>query len=88
MASYLWQSVYMIKTIQCPYDWKSGWQHPYRIACGGNEIPSEISGRWYIYIYNIVERSHYYCFNEDLFITEKEFDNRLNGRNIRLNSNN
>lgn len=77
----------MIKTIQCPYEWKSGWQHPYRIACGGDEIPSEISGRWYIYVYNVVEQSHcYYSFNEDLFISEKEFANRLDARNSRLNS--
>ena len=52
-----------------------------------NVKAGEISGRWYIYVYNVIERSHcYYSFNEDLFISEKEFDNRLQARNSRLNS--
>jgi hypothetical protein len=57
----------------CPYDWKAGWQHPYQIGCGGNEVPCIVSGKWYIYVWNCIEKTNcYYCFNDDLFITQEQ----------------
>ena len=63
----------------CPYDWKNAWQLPWTIACGGNEIPSCINGKWYLMVLNLDEQKYYYyCFNEDIFKTEKEFEDILN----------
>ena len=70
---------------QCPYNWRNDWLHPWAIGCGGNEVPSIVSGKWYLYVWNVEEKkNYYYCFNDDLFITEKEFDAVLNARNLRM----
>ncbi len=50
--------------------------HPYRIACGGNEIPMFFAnlGGWAIYVYNVVTRKHeWYSWKDDRFYTEIEF---------------
>ena len=65
--------------MNCPYTWKTGWQKPWQIACGGTEVPCQVSEKWYIMVLNLDEnRYYYYCFNEDVFKTEKEFENILN----------
>ena len=63
--------------IACPYDSKSGWQHPWQIACGGTAAPFIMNGLWYIYVLNVDEKQYYYfSFKEDIFLTEKEFQDR------------
>lgn len=60
---------------ECPYDWRKAWQHPWQIACGGNEIPCKVNGKWYLFVLNVDEKKYYYyCFEEDIFKTEKEFE--------------
>ena len=67
----------MNDSIACPYDSKSGWQHPWQIACGGTEAPFIMNGLWYIYVLNVDEKQYYYfSFKEDIFLTEKEFQDR------------
>ena len=63
----------------CPYDWRNWDNVNWTIACGGNEIPSYINGKWYLLVLNLKEQKYYYyCFNEDIFKTEKEFEDILN----------
>ena len=60
---------------KCGYDWRSGWQHPWQIGCGGNETPCKVNGKWYIYVWNADEKkNYYYSFSDDVFLTEKEFE--------------
>ena len=50
--------------------------HPYRIACGGSEIPCYYSklGGWAIYVYNVESGKHeYYSWKDDRFYRENEF---------------
>ena len=63
------------KKQDCPYDWRNAWQAPWQIGCGGSEIPCLVNGKWYVYVWNTDEKkNYYYCFNEDIFLTEKEFE--------------
>jgi len=72
--------------MNCPYDWKSAWQAPWQIACGGTEIPSQVNGKWYLMVLNLDENKYYYyCFEEDIFKTEKEFEDILNVMQKSLN---
>ena len=69
----------------CPYNWKKDWPYPWSIGCGGNEVPSSVSGKWYLYVWNSEEKkNYYYCFNDDLFIIEEEFEKILNARLTRV----
>ena len=70
----------------CPYNWKSAWQHPWQIACGGNEAPFIMNSQWYIYVLNVEEKQYYYySFKEDMFLTEKEFQDRNSSWQTLLN---
>ena len=65
----------------CPYDWRNNWQAPWQIACGGTEIPCQVLGKWYIMVLNTKEQKYYYyCFNEDIFKTEEEFEKIKNSQ--------
>lgn len=67
--------------LECPYNWKYDWPEHITIGCGGTETPTEIAGKWYIYLYDRQEGVHkYFCFNDDLYISDKEFE--LNIRNL------
>lgn len=49
-------------------------QYPWRVGCGGTEVPFVREGKRYIYVWNMEEKAHYYyCFDLDLFIPDREF---------------
>jgi hypothetical protein len=49
-------------------------QHPWYVGCGGTETPFTLNGKRYLYVWNMAERKHYYyCFDEDLFISDTDF---------------
>lgn len=51
-----------------------GFQFPWRVGCGGAEVPFTREGKRYIYVWNAVERAHYYyCFDTDIFIRDVDF---------------
>jgi len=69
-----------IDPLNCPYDWKKGYPEGVEIACGGKELPQKIAGKWYIYVWIKTLKMHqYYCFNEDLFYSDKYFEEHLRG---------
>ena len=64
--------------LHCPYKWKTGWPKGVFIGCNGNEVPSKIGGKWYIYVWIPVSRSHeYYCFEDDLFYSDSHFEKNI-----------
>lgn len=51
---------------------------PWQVGCGGTEVPFSLKGRRYIYVWNQVERRHYYySFSEDIFISDSDFQKLL-----------
>lgn len=55
----------------------AGFPWPWRVACGGMEVPFLQDGKTYIYVWNQKSKTHgYYCFNDDVFITDVEFHDR------------
>jgi hypothetical protein len=72
--------------IDCPYNWKDWCNELWTIACGGNEIPCNINGKWYLMVLNLKENKYYYyCFNEDVFKTDKEFEEIKSSMQSKLN---
>ena len=62
---------------ECPYRWYEGWPQGIFVGCGGNERPFVIARKWYIYVWDKSNCTHkYYCFNDDLFLSEAEFQTR------------
>lgn len=48
-----------------------GFQFPWFVGCGGTEVPFTLHRTRYIYVWNAVERKHYYyCFDADVFIPD------------------
>ena len=65
------------RTDACPYSWKTGYPVGIRIGCCGDEVPTFIGKKWYIYLWDSRTHLHiYYCFNDDLFLSEAEFQTR------------
>ena len=55
-----------------PQNWDKGFDHPWKIGCGGHETPF-ISNKWWLYMWNSIEKNHYYyCYDDDLFTKELE----------------
>ena len=45
-----------------------------------------MNGQWYIYVLNVEEKQYYYySFKEDMFLTEKEFQDRNSSWQTLLN---
>lgn len=45
----------------------------YEVGCGGDELPMELGRKHYLYVWNKKKKIHaYYCFEDDLFIDEKD----------------
>ena len=56
-----------------PKNWDKGFDHPWKIGCGGNETPFISNNKWWLYMWNSIEKNHYYyCFDDDLFTKELE----------------
>ena len=65
-------------SLECPYQWESGYPEGVSIACGGTERPQKIAGKWYIYVWIPTLQFHqYYCFNDDLFYSDKYFEENI-----------
>lgn len=63
---------------ECPYNWQSGWPEGVYVGCCGQEVPSRIGGRWYIYVWIKPKNIHqYYCFEDDLFYSDTYFENYI-----------
>ena len=47
---------------------------PGKIGCGGHETPFISNNKWWLYMWNSIEKNHYYyCFDDDLFTKELEY---------------
>ena len=56
-----------------PENWDKGFDHPWKIGCGGNETPFISNNKWWLYMWNSIEKDHYYyCYDDDLFAKELE----------------
>ena len=54
-----------------PENWDKGFDHPWKIGCGGNETPFISNNKWWLYMWNCIEKDHYYyCYDDDLFTKE------------------
>jgi len=63
-----------MSTLVEPANWRTGFSHPWRIGCGGTEVPFIRNGNLYLYVWNSAENKHYYySFAEDLFILDMQF---------------
>jgi hypothetical protein len=52
----------------------SGFTFPWSIGAGGSETPFMRNRRWYLYVWNVVEKAHYYYdYAADTFIPDKEW---------------
>ena len=51
----------------------------FEVGCGGDELPMEYDRKHYLYVWNKKKKIHaYYCFEDDLFIDEKDSPFRNN----------
>ena len=65
-------------SLECPYNWRLDWPEHITIGCGGTETPTQIAGKWYLYLFDRNEGSHkYFCFNDDLYISDKYFEENI-----------
>jgi len=56
-----------------PENWNKGFDHPWKIGCGGHETPFISNNKWWLYMWNSIEKDHYYyCYDDDLFTKELE----------------
>jgi len=56
-----------------PTNWRKGFgpDSEWSIACGGDEIPMKIEGKWYLYVWSKKLKMHkYYCYEDDVFWNE------------------
>jgi len=54
-----------------PENWDKGFDHPWKIGCGGHETPFISNNKWWLYMWNSIEKDHYYyCYDDDLFTKE------------------
>jgi hypothetical protein len=57
-----------------PANWNKGFQHPIRIASGGQEVPFIKDGRWYLYVWDSQKQKHYiYSYTDDRFYDDDYF---------------
>ena len=48
-----------------PENWDKGFDHPWKIGCGGHETPFISNNKWWLYMWNSIEKDHYfYCFDD------------------------
>ena len=42
-----------------PENWNKGFDHPWKIGCGGHETPFTSNNKWWLYMWNSIEKDHY-----------------------------
>jgi hypothetical protein len=54
----------------------SFWHEDYEVGCGGTECPfTGANHKTFLYVWHKPSKSHaYYCFEEDLFWSEKDYE--------------
>jgi hypothetical protein len=58
----------------------------YEVGCGGSETPIEWHGKHYLYVWDKIRNLHeYYCFEDDLFMTDNEAPWVIYGHQWRYN---
>ena len=49
----------------------------YEIGCGGSETPMKFNNKTFLYVWNKKKKKHeYYIFEDDVFITDIDFNNQ------------
>ena len=55
-----------------PQNWDKGFDHPWKIGCGGDETPFVYCNQWWLYVWNTEDKkNYYYNFADDMFYDKK-----------------
>ena len=57
-----------------PENWSKGLTTRGRLVAVDTETPFTSNNKWWLYMWNSIEKDHYYyCFDDDLFHKELEY---------------